>query len=230
LTVAVALPRGCVTTRAVAVLEVAALNHEVVNDAVENGPVVGALVNVLEEGGSVRGRIGMNLNRHVTRTVGAIGVSPRQGHPNHLVARQGRAVAGLTQDEKHRQEHSAHQTERGQGGRAVLEKRGNEVFANALLGHLIQQFIVRGVEALGAAIHLHRRAEVLGCLPVSRGRARTLASSRRARPARYHVMACVPLAVGLTHEVDNTCVVALLDVRFCAAPSLLDLLARHEPR
>ena len=168
LAVAVAMPRGRIAAGTVAVLEIAALDHEAVDDAVEDGPVVGPFVHVLEEGGGVGGRVGVNLNRHVAGAVGAVRIGPRQGHAHHFVAGQRRTAAGLAEGKEHGQEHHAHEPKGGEGRCSVLQERWNEVLTDALLVHLVEQVVVGGVVPLGAAVHLHRSAEVLGGLAVRR--------------------------------------------------------------
>ena len=135
---------------AVAVGEIAALNHKVVNDPVEDGAVV---VPVLDEEFEV-----LNVNRSQIRVQldgdrPAVGAAvPLQLKVNNI----GRGV-GPVDDVDHRQhEHTSHENgdDARRGRRSIVEQAREGGFADALVLHLVEKVVVEAVGLLSRGFFL----------------------------------------------------------------------------
>ena len=148
--VAVAEPLGCVAARAVPASEIAALNHEVVNDTMEDGAVV---VAVLDEEFEI-----LNVNRSQIRVqldgdrAAVRAAVPRQIKLNDV----GGGVASVGDVDHRQDEHASEENSHNAGRRwrAVVEQAREAGFADALVLHLIEQFVVEAVGLLVAGVFL----------------------------------------------------------------------------
>ena len=148
--VAVAEPLGSVAARAVAARKVAALNHEVVNDTMEDGAVVVAVLNEEFEVLDVnRSQIGVQLDGDRTAVRAAV---PGQVKLDDV----GGGVASVG-DVDHRQDkHASEENGHNAGGRwrAIVEQAREAGFADAFVLHLVEKFIVEAVRLLVAGVFL----------------------------------------------------------------------------
>ena len=141
MSVAVAKPLGSVTARSVTVREIAALNHEVVDHPMEDGPVV---VPVLHEEFEI-----LHVNR------GVVGVkfdgdrsAVRTAVPGELKVNDVGGRAGTVGDVDHGQhQHTCHEDghDAGRGWRAVVEQTGKGRFTDAFVLHFVEQVVVEAV-------------------------------------------------------------------------------------
>ena len=148
--VAVAKPLGSVAARAVPASEIATLDHEVVNDAVEDGPVVVAVLNEEFEILNVnRGQIRVQLNGDRAAVGAAV--------PGQFKLDDVGGGVGSVGDVDHRQdEHAGQENRHNAGGRwrAVVKQAREAGFADAFVLHLVEQFVVEAVRLLVSGIFL----------------------------------------------------------------------------
>ena len=138
ITVAVAKPLGSMTSCAVAVGEIAALDHEIVNHSVKNGPVV---VTVLDEHFEI-----LNMDRCVAR-IQLNGHRARVGTtvPAQLKFNDVGGGVGLVGHVDERQnQHARHENSNDPRWRwgAVVEQSWERRFADALILHFVEEIVV----------------------------------------------------------------------------------------
>ena len=139
--VTVAEPLGSVAAGAVTVGEIAALNHEVVDDAVEDGPVI---VAVFHEEFEV-----LNVNRCGVRVEfdghgSAVGTAvPRELQVNDVGGGVGPVGDIDHRQDQHTGQENGHDTRRR--WRAVVEQARERGLTDALVLHLVEQVVVETV-------------------------------------------------------------------------------------
>ena len=139
--VAVAKPLGSVAAGAVTVGEVATLNHEVINDTMEDGPVI---IPVLYEEFEI-----LHVNRRIVR-IEFNGDRPAVGTtvPRQLEVDDIGGGPGPIGDVDHRQHQHASQEDghdTGRRRRAVVEEARKGRLADAFVLHFIEQVVVKAV-------------------------------------------------------------------------------------
>ena len=139
--VAVAEPLGGVSTGTVTVGEIATLNHEIINDTVEDGAVV---IAVLHEEFEVlhvnRGVVWIEFNGDRSAVRAAV--------PRQLKVDDVRGGVGSVGDVDHGQhENSCEENRHDAGGRwcTIIEQAWEGGLADALVLHFVQEVVVKAV-------------------------------------------------------------------------------------
>ena len=222
-TVAIAEPLCSVPACTVAVGEIAPLNHEVVNDSMEDGVVVIAVLDqefeVLDVNGSL---VWIQLNGHRTRVGTTV---PTEFQLNDVGGRV-RLVGHV--DERQNQ-HARHENSNDarRRWRAVVEKPRECGLADALVLHFVEQIVVQTACFLVTRVLFGGFTKQRGCLAVGS----SVVACFRLQPGR---MACeaqgrlfLAFRVNFTKNFQRSITFSFGNGLLCLVPSCCDGVIRH---